>query len=102
MDLFDKILDAPIRSSIDGLMELAHDPVLKKRKEMIYKYNELKLLGVRHLDELDEENRKGMQLLFDKNIGDAEDDTEEEGVDSDEKLEKMEKRELINTGRTFA
>lgn len=31
--LFEEILEAPMAKTIDGLMELAHDPVLKKRKE---------------------------------------------------------------------
>ena len=72
-------------------MELAHDPIIKKRKETIYKYKELKQLGVRTLEELDPDNQRGMKLLFDKNIGDELEDQIEEEVDSDGDL-KMEKR----------
>lgn len=58
--LFEDILDAPMAKTIDGLMELAHDPVLKKRKEQIYRMKELKLLGVKSISELDEEKQRGI------------------------------------------
>lgn len=73
-NLFEDILDAPMAKTIDGLMQLAHDPVIKKRKEQIYKYRELKLLGVRSVDQLDQVNQKGIHILFEKNIGDNDDE----------------------------
>ena len=81
-NLFEEILDAPMAKTIDGLMEMAHDPVIKKRKEQIYKYRELKLLGVRSIDQLDPLNQKGIQILFEKNIGDNDADL----TDEDENL----------------
>ena len=89
-----------MQKTIDGLMEMAHDPVIQARKELIYKYRELKLLGVRHIDQLDEENQKGLKLLYSKNIGRNDDD---DSASKDESIfqGKLEKRELINTGRTF-
>lgn len=32
-ELFEEILNAPMQKTIDGLMVMAHDPVIKKRKE---------------------------------------------------------------------
>ena len=89
-----------MQKTIDGLMEIAHDPVIQARKELIYKYRELKLLGVRHIDQLDEENQKGLKLLYSKNIG-KNDDYESASKDESIFQGKLEKRELINTGRRF-
>lgn len=98
-NLFEDILDAPMAKTIDGLMEMAHDPVIKKRKEQIYKYRELKLLGVRTIEQLDPATKKGMLLLFEKNVGDETDDS----IDQDSCYigGKLERRQLIDTGRTF-
>lgn len=89
-----------MQKTIDGLMEIAHDPVIQARKELIYKYRELKLLGVRHIDQLDEENQKGLKLLYSKNIG-KNDDNDSASKDESIFQGKLEKRELINTGRVF-
>lgn len=35
--LFEEILDAPMAKTINGLMQMALDPVIKKRKEDIYR-----------------------------------------------------------------
>ena len=72
-DLFNDILDAPMTSTIIGLMELAHDPVLRKRKEQIYMQKEFKTLGINDMNDLDDYNRRGLELLFEKNIGDDDD-----------------------------
>lgn len=49
---------------------MAKDPVLRKRKEFIYKKNELKSLGVETIDELEPIRRKQLIKLYEQNLSD--------------------------------
>lgn len=84
---------------------MAHDDVIKKRKEQLYKFKEMKLLGIRSMDELNPAHRRGLQLLYYKNLGETQ-ITYDKDLDSDEETmkeiqEKIETRELVQTGRSY-
>ena len=54
-------------------------------------------MGINDMDDLDDYNRRGLELLFEKNVGD---DDEEDDEEKSEML-KIEKRKLMQTGLTF-
>lgn len=72
INLFNEILEAPVSQTISGLMELAHDKVIRRRREQLYLKKEFKILGIKSIDDLDDEYKRGLELLIDKNIGDDE------------------------------
>ena len=58
--LFEDLLESPMRFTIDGLIELANDPIIKQRKDMLYKYKEMRLLGIHNIDELDPTRKRSL------------------------------------------
>lgn len=83
---------------IDGLIELAHDPVVQNRKIQLYKLKELKMLGIRRLEDLKPNQQKGLLLLFKKNIGEEYECVDEK---SDQDLMKLETRKIVSVGNVF-
>lgn len=63
------LLNSTTCRSINGLLELARDPCVRKRKADIYKKKELAKLGVKSISELPLEEQENLRDIFDKNVG---------------------------------
>ena len=68
LEHFKTILDGDLRSIINKLIEHNRDPVVRARKQLLYEKKELRLLGIKSIDDCEDNVKNALDLMFRKNF----------------------------------